>query len=107
MTEASLNSPHPDRTEDSETLRRALSKMLESPVTQVGWTPPGDLLRVSEAAALLGKSISTVRNLSNKGILKAYHIGSRRDRRFLREDIENFKDPRIPHKPLNSNDLTK
>ncbi len=32
----------------------------------------------------------TVRRWANQGILKAYHIGPRGDRRFYREDITNF-----------------
>jgi excisionase family DNA binding protein len=46
-----------------------------------------DLLTVREVARLLNIHINTVRRWSNQGILKAYRIGPRGDRRFKREDI--------------------
>jgi excisionase family DNA binding protein len=46
-----------------------------------------DLLTVREVARLLNIHINTVRRWSNQGVLKAYRIGPRGDRRFKREDI--------------------
>ena len=45
------------------------------------------LLTVSEVAPLLHVHINTVRRWSNQGVIKAYRIGPRGDRRFKREDI--------------------
>jgi excisionase family DNA binding protein len=47
-------------------------------------------LTTSEVARLLNVHINTVRRWSNQGVLKTYRIGSRGDRRFLREDITEF-----------------
>ena len=48
------------------------------------------MLTISEVAQLLNVHINTVRRWSNQGILKSYRIGSRGDRRFRQEDINNF-----------------
>jgi excisionase family DNA binding protein len=48
------------------------------------------MLTTSEVARLLNVHINTVRRWSNQGILKAYRIGSRGDRRFRKEDIDSF-----------------
>ena len=45
------------------------------------------MLTVRQVARLLNIHINTVRRWSNKGILKAYRIGPRGDRRFRREDV--------------------
>ena len=45
------------------------------------------MLTTSEVARLLHTHANTVRRWSNQGILKAYRIGSRGDRRFRREDV--------------------
>ncbi len=50
----------------------------------------GPMLTVRQVARLLHIHTNTVRRWSNQGILKAYHIGSRGDRRFRREDIDGF-----------------
>jgi excisionase family DNA binding protein len=50
----------------------------------------GAMLTVGDVARLLNVHINTVRRWSNQGILKAYRIGSRGDRRFRREDIASF-----------------
>jgi excisionase family DNA binding protein len=47
-------------------------------------------LTTSDVAHLLNIHINTVRRWSNKGILKAYRIGPRGDRRFSREDINSL-----------------
>ena len=48
------------------------------------------MLTISNVAHLLNVHINTVRRWSNQGILKAYRIGSRGDRRFQQEDINSF-----------------
>ena len=53
------------------------------------------MLTTGEVARLLNLHINTVRRWSNLGVLKTYRIGSRGDRRFDREDIENF----LEHEP--------
>lgn len=50
----------------------------------------GDILMVGEVARMLGVHINTVRRWSNKGILEAYSVGPRGDRRFKRADIDRF-----------------
>jgi excisionase family DNA binding protein len=48
------------------------------------------MLTTRQVAHLLGLHPNTVRRWSEKGILKAYRIGSRGDRRFRREDVDGF-----------------
>ena len=48
------------------------------------------MLTVADVAHLLGVHINTVRRWSNNGILKAYRLGPRGDRRFWCEDIDRF-----------------
>ena len=48
------------------------------------------MLTTSEVAAILNVHINTVRRWSNQGVIKAYRIGSRGDRRFKKEDILTF-----------------
>jgi excisionase family DNA binding protein len=48
------------------------------------------MLTASEVARLLNVHLNTVRRWSNRGVLKAYRIGSRGDRRFRQEDIDYF-----------------
>ena len=48
------------------------------------------MLKVSDVARLLSVHINTVRRWSNQGMLKAYRVGARGDRRFRQEDITNF-----------------
>ncbi len=48
------------------------------------------MLTVREVARLLNVHINTVRRWNEKGMLKAYRIGPRGDRRFSREDIAMF-----------------
>jgi excisionase family DNA binding protein len=48
------------------------------------------MLTASELARLLNVHINTVRRWNNRGILKAYRIGPRGDRRFSKEDIVSF-----------------
>ena len=58
---------------------------------------PGDkhlsrMLTTSEVAQLLNVYINTVRRWSNQGIIKAYRLGPRGDRRFQAQDIASFLD---------------
>ena len=48
------------------------------------------MLKVSEVAELLHVHPNTVRAWSDSGLLKAYRIGYRHDRRFKPQDIEKF-----------------
>ena len=48
------------------------------------------ILTTTDVAQFLGLHANTVRRWSKKGILKAYRIGSRGDRRFYREDVKSF-----------------
>ena len=47
----------------------------------------GSMLTGLQVAELLNIHINTVRRWSNQGIIKAYRIGPRGDRRFKREDV--------------------
>ena len=48
------------------------------------------MLTTQEVAELLHVHPNTVRKWSNNGLLRAYRVGSRRDRRFEPEEIERF-----------------
>ncbi|GAI49546.1 unnamed protein product [marine sediment metagenome] len=48
------------------------------------------MLTTSGVAQLLGVHPNTVRHWSEKGILKTYRIGPRSDRRFRKEDMDDF-----------------
>jgi len=50
---------------------------------------PG-MLTPRDVAKFLGIHVNTVRKWSEMGVLKAYRIGPRQDRRFRKEDIEAF-----------------
>jgi excisionase family DNA binding protein len=50
----------------------------------------GYLLTVAEVAQLLHIHNNTVRRWSDQGIIRAYRISRRGDRRFKREDIAQF-----------------
>ena len=56
----------------------------------VGRNRKSTMLTANGVAHLLHVHINTVRRWSNRGILKAYRIGPRGDRRFRREDIDSF-----------------
>jgi putative resolvase len=48
------------------------------------------LLRIAEAAILLGVHSNTLRQWDKKGILKAVRFGVRKDRRYKKNDISSF-----------------
>ena len=48
------------------------------------------MLTIAETAHLLNVHANTVRRWSDHGVLKSYRIGTRGDRRFHREDIDDF-----------------
>jgi len=48
------------------------------------------LLTARQVAKLLNVHVNTVRRWNDRGILKAYRIGPRGDRRFNKTDIEIF-----------------
>jgi excisionase family DNA binding protein len=48
------------------------------------------MLTVRQLARLLNVHINTVRRWNDRGVLKAYRIGPRGDRRFSRDDIALF-----------------
>jgi len=55
----------------------------------------GDLVTVREACRLLHVHGNTLRRWSDKGLLNAYRIGMRGDRRFRREEIEDILHPNV------------
>lgn len=50
------------------------------------------LLRIKEAAELLGVNPQTLRRWDNEGRLKAVRIGKRQDRRYKVEDLQKIID---------------
>jgi len=56
----------------------------------VGHKQSSNMLTTSDVARLLNVHVNTVRRWSNQGILMAYRIGPRGDRRFRGEDIAGF-----------------
>lgn len=48
------------------------------------------LLRIKEAAEILGVNPETLRRWDNEGRLKAVRIGKRQDRRYKIEDIKKI-----------------
>ena len=48
------------------------------------------MITATEASRLLNVHVNTLRRWSNNGILRAYRIGPRADRRFMKSDIAHF-----------------
>ncbi len=46
-----------------------------------------DLITTREAARLMNVHVNTIRRWSNRGIVVAYRVGPRADRRFLKSEI--------------------
>lgn len=59
------------------------------------------MLTTSDVARLLSVHINTVRRWSNQGILKTYRIGSRGDRRFDQNDVEQFLYEKVKTEQVN------
>ena len=53
-------------------------------------TPLETMLTSRQVADFLQVSICAVRRWSDKGMLKSYRIGPRKDRRYRREDVLHF-----------------
>jgi excisionase family DNA binding protein len=51
---------------------------------------PSAMLTTREVAQLLNLHVNTVRRWSDRGILRAYRVGPRGDRRFNQQDITRF-----------------
>lgn len=50
-------------------------------------SPDGDLIRIGEAAKLLGISPSTLHRWAVEGKIRHFEVGPAKQRRFLKEDI--------------------
>lgn len=74
-----------------------LNKARKTPVQKKQLTPePDKMLTTHQVAAILGVHGNTVTRWSDAGILKAYRIGRRGDRRFVRADVDNVLAVRGP-----------
>ena len=62
------------------------------------------MLTTGEVARLLNVHPNTVRRWSNQGVIKAYRVGPRGDRRFLRDNIAAFFAERAFRRYLSSKD---
>ncbi|MHC4278174.1 MAG: helix-turn-helix domain-containing protein [Planctomycetota bacterium] len=49
-----------------------------------------DMLTTGEVARIINININTIRSWSNQGIIRAYRVGKRGDRRFRKEDVINL-----------------
>jgi len=74
--------------------RERVRQILSKPTSHKHDLESKVMLTAGEAAQLLGIHVNTVRRWSKKGILRAYRICSRGDRRFRREDIDRFLEER-------------
>jgi len=54
------------------------------------YSPYSEMLTTTEAARLLYVHPNTVRQWTKKGLIRAYRLGTRGDRRFNRKEIECF-----------------
>lgn len=54
------------------------------------------LLNVKEAAEIFKVSEMTIRRWTNGGALPCYRVGGRRERRFRRQDLQNYLDALVP-----------
>lgn len=53
------------------------------------------LIKIREAAEILGVNPETLRRWDNEGTLKAIRIGRRKDRRYNKEKIMKLLDQRV------------
>ena len=58
-----------------------------------------EMMTTTEVAKLLHVHANTVRHWANKGLLRAYRLGPRGDRRFKHEDVDSFVRHNNNHKP--------
>ena len=65
------------------------SRLKFDPSNPLTWPP---LLNVSQTSKILNLSVWTLRQWDNKGKLVAVRFGSRRDRRYKKEDILKVKE---------------
>ena len=65
------------------------SRLKFDPSNTSTWPP---LLNVSQTSKILNLSVWTLRQWDNKGKLVAIRFGSRRDRRYKKEDILKVKE---------------
>lgn len=54
------------------------------------------MLTTRQVADMLNVHINTVRRWNNQGVLKAYRVSSRRDRRFRQSDVDDFLSKQLP-----------
>jgi excisionase family DNA binding protein len=62
------------------------------------------LLKIKEAAAFLNVSEMSLRRWTNNGKLKCYRLGGKNERRFTKQDLENFLRPGNNSVPLGISD---
>ncbi len=62
---------------------------------EAGAVAPPPLLRMGQAASRLGVSTTTLKRWTEDGVLPAYRIGKRGDRRFQVADIDSFAAQRL------------
>ena len=55
-----------------------------------------EVLKVADVAKLLGLHVNTVRQWTDRGLIKAFRLGNRRDRRYHRAEIVRFIKEREP-----------
>lgn len=55
------------------------------------------MLTIRQVADFLHVSISTVRRWSDSGMMRAYRLGLRGDRRYLRDDVLRFLEECTSH----------
>jgi len=73
-----------------ERVRQILNPKPPKPATEKPTLQSKVMLTTGEAAQLLGLHLNTVRRWTQKGVLKAYRITPRGDRRFRRKDVDAF-----------------
>ncbi len=67
-------------------------------------TSRNKMLTTSAVALMLNVHVNTVRRWDNQGVLRAYRIGPRGDRRFAREDVVRILSmPDFGYKPEKRN----
>ena len=73
-----------------ERIRQILTPKPPKPAAEKPTIQSKVMLTPGEAASLLGIHINTMRRWSDKGVIRAYRVSRRGDRRFRREDIDAF-----------------